>query len=809
MPRHTEVTGPDEPRLPVRATVAGRTQRRETSGQSSVVGFACFVAFLVLVAAYATDRGGWVDELGFQNPPYMLAHFGKLTFPSQAANWSFDLPVVTHPPIHTFLIGSLCRLGLSIYYAEASPTVLLLLLTILCIVRGAFPDTVKLGLLFSVAYLMAVANVLPWTELFGTRPEGEVHAAWLCGLVLLESGRLANWNWRSLAAGAFLLTWASGTHYYAAFAFAGVTVYAVWAVRSLGWKEAKPRLAALFLGGCLFGIPYVVLYLLPYRTDIQRAVGYTEGQAGVEAAIRRHAEMYRTWATTPHQMALALIQVPMAWLVPLLAYTTAILGAVSSTRGLALAALPLQLFLYLFAWHKMHQYLVHEVALFAGAVMIGALVLLDGVSRRLPAAVRRGVLPAAAAFMGAYLAIGSPMLKAARLSMKPRIHEVEVARAAAREILGPNARVGGDWGEWYASGAAHFYNTQADIRFASLGFDPRTYFTNLDAAVECPDFCVSVGGHSASGWYADGTLKLRGFYFGENNNDQLQFVLLSVTQPARLVGYASRDGQLYRFQQEPVGDYDVISAVCPVSSDVGLSYYAWYANWPGLFWNVLRIPEDSPDSKRVLVTLLAPRSTTEPTGWMGRSCRTLLRVPGTLLLADRKAMVEQLRRSDAPMHFYRDLSEVPGYTGVGLPPSETPPEKATRLDNVLDLSKIEPWNNAQMDSGPERRLTTLPSMGAFCASIPVHHAESVVGPYWVELRLRVLSGRVGFLAFNARNGELARTMPIAARRDPQTVALRVPDFRSATNIIITNESSFRAQVEVLDAAILVPQQAEH
>ena len=81
----------------------------------SVVVFAWFVAFLVLVSAYGSDRGGWVDELGFQNPPYMLAHFGKLTFPSYTANWFFDLPVISPPPIHSFLIGSLCRLGLGIY----------------------------------------------------------------------------------------------------------------------------------------------------------------------------------------------------------------------------------------------------------------------------------------------------------------------------------------------------------------------------------------------------------------------------------------------------------------------------------------------------------------------------------------------------------------------------------------------------------------------------------------------------------------------------------------------------------------------
>lgn len=780
-----------------RALSSGATQ---DLGRKSVVVFAWFVAFLTLVAAYCGDRGGWVDELGFQNPPYMLAHFGKLTFPSYTANWFFDLPVITNPPVHALWIGLLCRLGLGIYYAEATPTVLLFLLAIVCIVRGAFPDAVKLGLLFSVGYLMAVANALPWTELFGTRPEGELHAAWFCGLVLLESGRLANWNWRSLAAGAFLLTWASGTHYYAAFAFTGVAVYAVWAIRSLGWKEAKPRLAALCLGGCLFGIPYVVLYLMPYGKEIQMAVAAVGGQAGVGASIRSHAELYRTWVGLGAHLPLVLTA--MSWGVPLVVYTTAILVVVPWTRGLALAALPLQLFLCLFAWHKLSPYLVHEVALYAGAVAIAALVLLDWAAARLPAPVQRGVLPAAALLLGIYLTAGSPMLKAGRLSLEPRIHEVEVARAAAREILGPDARVGGDWGEWYASGASHFYNTQADIQFAWLGFDPRTYFSNLDAAVECPDFCVGSSGHSASAFYADGTLKLRGFYLGETN-DQLQFVLLSVAQPPQLVGYASRNGQLYRFQQEPGGSYDVISAVCPRSPDVGLNPWGWDRYWPGVFWTVLGIPDSSPDAQRVLVTLLAPRAVAEPAGWMGRTCRTLARVPGTLLLADRNAMLAQLRRTDPPMHFYRDLGEVPGYAGVGLPLEEMPPQGTTRLDNVLDLSRMEAANGARMDPGPERRLTTIPHMGGFSGWIPVRHPGSVSGPCWVQLRLRVLSGRVGFQAFERDKGGLAQTLGIAPARDPQTIALQVPDFRTATHIVITNQGLTSAQVEVLDAAILV------
>ena len=70
-----------------------------------VVWFGVFVAVLVLLSAYCTDRdgglGGDFDELLLQNPPYMLAHFGSITFPVFWFNSGFDHPMVAHPPIHT------------------------------------------------------------------------------------------------------------------------------------------------------------------------------------------------------------------------------------------------------------------------------------------------------------------------------------------------------------------------------------------------------------------------------------------------------------------------------------------------------------------------------------------------------------------------------------------------------------------------------------------------------------------------------------------------------------------------------------
>src|SRR5580700_2618216 len=111
---------------PVEVTGPARLTPMDTDRRSVFI-FACLVAALVLISAYATDRNGAVDEPGFLNPPYMLAHFGRLTFPVFPFNGFFDLPVITHPPVHLLWIGLLWRLGFSIYYAEATPTVLLML----------------------------------------------------------------------------------------------------------------------------------------------------------------------------------------------------------------------------------------------------------------------------------------------------------------------------------------------------------------------------------------------------------------------------------------------------------------------------------------------------------------------------------------------------------------------------------------------------------------------------------------------------------------------------------------------------------
>jgi hypothetical protein len=759
----------------------------------SVFVFACLVAALVLISAYATDRNGSVDELGFLNPPYMLAHFGRLTFPVFPFNGFFDVPVITHPPVHLLWIGLLWRLGFSIYYAEATPTVLLMLLSIVIIVRSAFPAAVKLGWLFGIGYLAASWDTI--TLIFGSRPEGEIQAAWFCGLLLLESGRIESWNRFKLGAGAFFLVWASGTHYYAGPAAAGIAVYLIWAIWKLGWKEAKPRVIAMCLGSCLFILPYLALYLIPYFREISSTIRNTVGHGGIRLSVERHLDLYRYWSREVYRPEL--IRKAMALRIPLLILSTAILAAIHSTRGAALAALPLQLGIFLLVWRKMPYYIVHECIFFASAIAIGLLTLGRYVLTHYPLAkwgsrFERAFAPVAVVVLSICLVKGSPMLADARLTLNQRVHEMELAHAVGQRMLGLHARVGGRWWGWYSSGAEHWYDVENDLHFRFLEFDLRTYMKNVEAIQVCSS--SDVPGRPNS-WYADGSLKLRGFYFAETN-PTLGCVLLSPQGLTPLSGYAAANGQLYRFEQNDQGGYEVLSAVCQPGSD-------WNNPHKGVFATTLSLPE-GPEAKDWLVTVLAPRSYLAPTGSIGRSCRQVSSVRGTLLLDDWKPLLEWSRRNSPSMHFYRDIDDMPGYAGMGLSPDAIPPSGLVPAKGVIvDMAAFQASKGARLERVPHVRITTIPGAGSFSAGVPVQHAETIAGPCWVVLKLRVHSGRIAFTAFDKFKGIIEKTKAIAPSPEPQSVALYVPDFVHTTDIVVFNSGSGAAVVDVFDVAVLV------
>ena len=91
------------------------------------------------------------------------------------------------------------RAGMTWHYAEAMPAALFLLLAVALATILPVPSPVGIGLLFAIGFLTLGGSYAPnqgppWGLFYGTRPEGHLLGAWLSGLLLLENGRLREWN---------------------------------------------------------------------------------------------------------------------------------------------------------------------------------------------------------------------------------------------------------------------------------------------------------------------------------------------------------------------------------------------------------------------------------------------------------------------------------------------------------------------------------------------------------------------------------------------------------------------------------------
>jgi hypothetical protein len=618
------------------------------AARMSVLFFAAIVSALVLLSAFFTDRNGWLDEIGLLNPPYMLAHFGKLSYPI----YSFFDATIVHPPIHVGIIGLLARWGFTWFYAEAVPTVFFFLLTVVVIVRGRFPVPVQLGLLFSIGFLTTLPFVL-----FGTRPEGHLQAAWFAGLVLLEAGRLDGWNRALLFAGAFVLTWGCAVHYYGTGGIFGVTAYVAFAVVTLGWRAATPKVIALMGGACLLGAAYLAWYIVPYFHEIVTFIRLTGATDGVSASVRMHQQTYAAWSQATWLPVW--IRLAVATRIPVMVFSTVILASIRATRGIAFAALPFQLFVYFLSAHKLQSYYLHEMSIYAAAVCCGVLVLADRLWVRIPFKfIRAAGAPVFMTLLAVSVCFHNPVLAGASVSLKPHVHEADVARAAVEKILGTHATVGGRLCLWYASGANHWYDISYDLLwYPQLKVEPNEYFRNFDALAEDQDqsdATINTRRGTLSSWYVDRTLKLRGFFFGETNVE-LQILLLSSQSPQQVVGYGLKNAQLYRFEQHDGGDYAVVSAVCDMATAVGLKGYAPFSS-------LLYLPgpaSGTPPSGGLLTFLDSNRGSAIIPRLEKSSCRVIDRIPGSLFLDDRDALIDAFRKTDLPMHFDRELKNVP------------------------------------------------------------------------------------------------------------------------------------------------------
>jgi len=758
---------------------------------------ALLVGTMIVIGGYFTTRRGGVDEIGLYNPVYMLLHYGRMTYPIHGY---FDAMFV-HPPVHYLVIAGFMKAGLPLFYAEATPLVVTSLAILVLVVRSSFDWPLKCGLILGLYAPVAffASRDSQW-EPFGMRPETQLAMAFLLGLVLLERARLERWDQRKVFFGSLVLTYASGLHYYAVAAILGLLVYAGYAVRERGWREARPILLTLALGSAVFGVPYVWMFVWPHVSDILTLVRQVEAGSGTTSPFQLHLLQYRYWVM--NGFGPPWIQWVIGTGCPTVAVSTLLLLVCAPRhRALVLASLPLQLYILLFARHKSSGYFAHEIQLYTAAVITAALVVAERLTARIP--VRRlqpvmllvGVSVIAAGF------VDRPTLTS-RTRFRAFFHYGEIARAAAREMLGDNARVGGHLGLWYAAGAVHWYGIDPDvlwIRRPSVNF--AAYLSRFDAIAESThmsNVTLNEQGHTVSSWYADGTLGVRGFFFSGDDPD-LSYLLFAAQPPPKIVGYASDVNGTFRYDQDDRGDYTLASFACPKPGP-SVQRLKHTATWS----QILYLP---PDLSSYVITALGDAVDLQRVAVTADECRPILRATLRKTPADADAMVADLRQHDRTVRFYSSFDAFPDDQGrpadvLGDPPSG----EVTPLPGVLLLEAIATsYNKARITRHGAVTVSTGPGMGAFGAFIPLKPPTPTPSQAWIRLRLRVTSGHVSVAAYDQKRSEyVTQSFSIGPSGRMLNVYLYTDRFEDVHDVIIQgNEANTSSEVEIEEAAVLV------
>jgi hypothetical protein len=542
------------------------TQANHTTLENCAVGaMALAVIFCAVVWAFFVQPHINIDDIGLFNPIYMYVHYGVLTYPA----YGFFHEMIVHPPTHYFILGCLLKFGIPTSYVAAVPPFLLIVLSIWLIFSSRLPPAVKLGLLFGMLEGSLIPSYLfpPKAFSFGFRPDLHMTFAWFAGLIALETGRLDDWNPKRLLLGGLLLTYASTLHYVASFAWTGVLVYMLWVVRVRAWRIATRPLLAMAVGGCLIGIPYLLIFVVPHWHDIIRFIESTDSVGGFGLSLKAHFEIYRVlYYSLAQQTYSRILFSPLHVDLPVVVISTLLLWLVPATRGIALASLPQLATLLLTVHHKWPEYLIPELILYVCGLAVCLLYSLSQLVKHIK--LERVFLPASALFAIVTLLLGTHWLNDAELTLRPRVLEMDIARAAGRQILGANALVGARIARSYTNGGDLSYMLEPDLLWRKIGdLNIDDYFKRFDAIAEdsfSSELTSNERRESLASWYVGGALNLRGFYFS-SLYEHLSYLLLNVHRPTQFQGYGVLpDHKVAHFQGDSNGAFVFVAATCEV-----------------------------------------------------------------------------------------------------------------------------------------------------------------------------------------------------------------------------------------------------
>lgn len=778
-----------------------RSARAKVRSRDAIILTTLLVAAATIVVAtfiafWFTEQEPNLDDLGLFNPVHTYLQTGHMSYPIYGM---FDATIV-HPPTHYLILAWVMRTtGLPVEAAALVPLLVWLPLIAALVVCSRFSVAAKFAFLAG-----AFAGLVIWAPPSFIRPDLHQATVWLAGLVALETGRLANWDWRRLGLGATLIALSSVLHYPALPSLAAVAVYAMWASLSLGFRTARPALAALGVGTALVLTPYAAFYLVPHWSEITEFARQANerGGTGWLAGFDQARQQYHYFSDTEAAgRTLGLVAAPvLKFGIPVVFVTTPLLAFRRETRGIALASAPYLLFLLFYARGKSVYYYTPEFTLYFVCVAYATLLVLCAVLKRIGADQRlrvRAIAVAGLAIVAAVVVLEPATLRGGGYrSWRPLHQDMEIARTAGSELLPSNSLVGtNDIGLWYVSGATrtHYFTLDLDVLKDMSQVNLRGYLREFDAVAEARYDSWATFNRQREAipkWYANGLLNVRGFYFGDRRGKPLTWMgyLLFSVQKLPITGFAFRGRELSYFRPTSRGGHVFSIAICPATSVPATQYLT-----P---WEILTtLPGTTyppTPSKRTITAFLDEtrhyRSVLRPI--LARSCDIRQEVQ---LAAKKQDVRDFLHRwRTRPGHDKVEiLPHVSAEKALYTPPSETVPSRP----NV---------GLAQVAAAPE--LVVRKARGLLGLVTPEEqYAQVFALPLppesrrlrWLKLHLRVAKGRLGICILDLESGQgclLRRSL--YASRSSGTTYLPIPPTRNRIAFYMDNDQRGRSEVEL-------------
>jgi hypothetical protein len=748
-------------------------------------------ALVVVIALHAIamllflPRVSDIDELGLFNPIYMKLHYGRMTYPV----YGHFQAMFVHPPTRYAEIAAMMRLGLTLPYAEGFMVFVLTIAIAFAISSARFQGLSKLALLFG--FFAALTWVTQTDDrTYSLRPDTELALAWFLGLVLLQDGLRRHWDLRRVFLGSFFLTYSSGLHYYGVVAFFGVLYYLVRLRSQLHSKVFWRIFLTILGGGCLFGIPYLVLFVIPNVWDIISFSHQVQSAGTWYTPILRHFEQYSHWLnqtpTTPVGLY-ALLYPFLRWKVPLFLVGSVLLVLKKDVRGIGIASLPLTTFVFAYSQGKSAGYFLPELLIyFCGIGLLTGLMLRTLAARAMAGDARGAAVPIVMSLATCGVTqLGHPVYF--HLLWQRQVPAMDVARASAKQLVGPDAFIGGRIGLWYVSGAQRWYEISPDLLWQKdiSGIDLHNYFSQFDDIVEhdhMSNTTVNAQLESLPSWYVSSLLKLKGFFVADQH-DNLNFLIFS-TAPSKLAGYIFEKGRLVRFDESPEGDWVFVSRLCgfeswpPVNSFDLPHFNAIYlpkASSQDRARSIL--PEAHPGAAQsAVVTSVFPASELE---WrsqtLDRACSVLDTSRGSLTEVNLEMLLENWTRNEQPMQFYKNVEDV----------IASKLEADTLALPSFDLNHLQlAYEKARITGQASKIVTTAAQRYSYAAALEI--PDGLPDPSWVAIKKRVLKGQVGIGILEVAKNDFMTRRFIDQEQDFATIYLPLKPTSGSRMLIIEN-----------------------